>query len=360
MTKGKILVDGREFVPGKTTGISRFLKGLIDALTALDVVIVIASFCQNSIPEKLLHERIKLKELPSSPLASEKALSHLTKEKVSVFLSPYPKLPFFGSHCPTINTIHDILYLTHPAYRMRFKNFFERFRLKSATREACLTWYVSEWSLRETQKYVGYVGKNPRVRYPAIDERFREWTTKDDDTVLKKYHLRPGYIIVVGNGLPHKNLGILLSIAGALSRQLVFVGVSKQKQKYWRPERRHTGAKWIPHADDEDLPALIRRSFCLAQPSTAEGYGYPPLEAMACGIPAVVSNIPVLVETTGGQALTAHPSEPHSWIEAFNALEKREVYRVHVEKSLRWVKPLRSRIGWDKHIADIVEVGKDF
>jgi len=356
MANETILVDGREFVPGKTTGIGRFLEGLIDALTVLDTTIMLASFCQNSVPKKLVNKGTKLKELPSGILSSEKALSRFTKENVSLFLSPYPKLPFFGSHCPTANTIHDVLYLTHPAYKNQFKTFFARLRLKSATRQACLTWYASEWSLRETEQCIGYVGKNPRVRHSAIDESFREWTTKDDDAVLKKYHLKSGYIIVVGNGLPHKNLGVLLSGSGALSRKFVFVGVPEEKQKYWRSEYRRTESLWIAHVDDKDLPALIRRAFCLAQPSTAEGYGYPPLEAMACGVPAVVSNIPVLIETTGGHALTADSANPHSWIETFNALEKREVYQAQVEKSLRWVQPLRGRRGWEKHIGDLEEL----
>ena len=71
--------------------------------------------------------------------------------------------------------------------------------------------------------------------------------------------------------------------------------------------------KWIRHVEEQHLPALLRGAFCLVQPSLVEGYGYPPLEAMACGMPAIVSGIPVLMETTGNYALSAPPYDPAAW-----------------------------------------------
>ncbi len=102
----------------------------------------------------------------------------------------------------------------------------------------------------------------------------------------------------------------------------------------------------------------MRGAFCLAQPSTAEGYGYPPLEAMACGVPAVVSNIPVLIETTGGNSLKADPNDYREWLQAFEALEKKDMYQNQIEKGLKWVQPLWGRRGWEGHISDIEELIK--
>jgi glycosyltransferase involved in cell wall biosynthesis len=356
MDRPRLLIDAREFVPDKRTGIGRFLEGLLAALidSDFDIVMILATASENAVPRDLLNrEKTILRELPASFLSSERALTDLARREVDLFLSPYPKLPLFGSHCPAANTIHDVLDITHPAYKKRFKTFFDTFRLRSALKMASLTWYDSVWSLKETEKRAGFVGKEPRVRYLAIDERFRRDGSRNDDAVLAKYRLRAGYIIVVGNGMLHKNLGVLLKISEVIHRPLVFVGVSEENQKYWRSSYPNSEPIWISHASDGDLPALIRGAFCLAQPSTTEGYGYPPLEAMACGIPAVVSSIPVLVETTGGQALTADPKNPQTWMEVFNALEKREVYRDQVGKSLKWVEPLRGRNGWKKHVADI-------
>ena len=357
-----ILIDCREFVPGKMTGIGRVLEGLIDALGESDFVekFILTAFSDDSVPF-ILKDRKKffLKKVPASFLKSEKVLSNICEHEVHLFISPYPKLPLFGCHCKSVNIIHDVLDLTHPLYGKRFKVLFDGWRLKSALKKADLTWYDSSWSLEETKKFAGFIGDNPRVRYPGIDERFNILNNANKNDVLRKYDLESGYILVIGNGLPHKNLGILLEIAHQISRKIVFAGVPLQYQNYWNKRYSEHEATWINHVKDNDLPYLIKESFCLAQPSTIEGYGYPPLEAMACGVPAIVSNIPVLKETTGCNALIANPNNPKEWKDAIEALENKDIYENQSEKGLKWVEPLQGRKGWQKHMEDIEKLLKE-
>jgi glycosyltransferase involved in cell wall biosynthesis len=200
------------------------------------------------------------------------------------------------------------------------------------------------------------VGKNPRVRYPGLNERFVPDRDEKDPSVWKKYGLKQGYILALGNGLPHKNLGVLLEIADQLPRQIVIAGVSSRNQMYWKARYPATAAAWIHYIPDEDLPSLLRGAFCLVQPSTAEGYGYPPLEAMACGIPAVVSNIPVLKETTGDNAIAVESCEPEKWLKTFRALETEAFYRDQVERGLRWVESIRGRKAWLSYVSDVEEI----
>jgi len=222
-----------------------------------------------------------------------------------------------------------------------------------ALKKANISWYVSSWSMEETVSLIGFSGRNPKVRYSGIDDRFSVGSNEKDVHVLRKYGLRSGYILVLGNGKPHKNLGVVLEISDRLARRVVFVGVPKANRKRW--ERLYPNAKpiWIKYAPEEELPSIIKGAFCLAQPSTAEGYGYPPLEAMACGVPAVISNIPVLIETTNGRALSVDPHAPREWIEAFEALEDNEIYTSLVEKGLNWVERFRGRKSWKDHLSDI-------
>ena len=334
-----VIIDAREFVPGRFTGIGRVLTGLVGALAESRLVdgITMAVTNRADVPLQLKSiKQITCRTVPVSFLNSEKTLSGLTRLDAGIFISPYPKLPLFGVHCPSINIVHDVLDLTHSAYQKRIRVLFDRFRLKTALKKAALTWYDSAASMVETEKLIGYTGNYPKVRHLGIENRFN--TGADDVThILAKYNLNSGYIVVVGNGLPHKNINILLDISTELSRQFVFVGVPEQNKKYWTDRYPQTRALWIPYVSDVDLPALIRSAFCLAQPSTAEGYGLPPLEAMACGIPAVVSNIPVLLETTGSNAFTVNPHDAMAWLDAFESLENKNIYLSQVEKGLRWV-----------------------
>ncbi|MFC1495122.1 glycosyltransferase family 4 protein [Thermodesulfobacteriota bacterium] len=277
----------------------------------------------------------------------------MTASGVDFFISPYPKLPLFGVHCPSINTIHDVLDITYDQYASRFRTRFDKFRLISGLKKAALKWFVSEWSLRETEKFVNFSIKNARVRYNGIDENFTPRKLENENYILNKYQLEPGYIFVLGNGRPHKNLGVLLEISHKVNRKFVFAGVDYKNQQFWKMKYSDTDVTWINNLSQTELPKIYRNAFCVAQPSYIEGYGYPPLEAMACGVPAVVSDIPVLVETTGGNAGIASPYNSKEWLEAFSILEDTNSYRAQREKGLTWIKTLQGRTGWKNHVADV-------
>lgn len=339
------------------TGIGRMLSGIVDALAECAWVKTITLATGGDvIPACLRRSPVASIMLPKSFVRAEWALSKLTQKGYDVFMSPYPKLPLFGVHCLSVHTIHDVLDLRNPFGRIQFKTFIDTKRLGNALQCSDMTWYDSAWSMKETEALIGFKGRDPRVRHLGIDQRFTEAVQGEDRMVLEKYGLPQEYILIVGNGLPHKNIGLLLKTTELCPRILVFVGVPRKNRNHWKGLDRTNRSIWIETVRDEDMPPLMRQAYCLFQPSLVEGYGYPPLEAMACGTPAVVSDIPVLVETTGGNALVADPRDGESWVAAYRHLEEEAVYHALVEKGLLWVAHLRGRQGWIRHMDDIEEL----
>jgi glycosyltransferase involved in cell wall biosynthesis len=250
--------------------------------------------------------------------------------------------------------VHDVLDLTFPAYRSRRKTFFDRLRLEAALRRADLTWYVSRHTLDATKRLVGHVGRRPRIRYSAVDDMFRTEPLGQEVEILAGYNLEPGYILCVGNGMPHKNVGLLLACENVLARPVVFVGVRPEMEAQWRNRFPQTRAIWLRNLPDRHLPCVMRNAFCLVQPSFIEGFGFPPLEAMACGTPALVSDIPVLRETTGGCAWVANPHRHDEWVFAIEKLETEALRRKMISLGLRYTRTFQGGRAWSKHIADLI------
>jgi len=353
----KILVDGREFHNGKRTGISRVLEGILlnisNSLVGGDMRLAV--FPDTTIPESLVDQNnVALEIIDSTTLGAERALSNMTQKKCDLFISPYPKLPMFGGNCKYVNIIHDILYITHVS-KKGIKRFLDILRLKAALKKADLTWYDSRASLNETRRLLGYAGRNPKVRYPGIDQRFAS-PIIDTSTIAKDYGLKAGYILAVGNGQTHKNLKVILDMADGVRRSIVFIGVNPENRQQWRNRANGHKCRWIESVEDADLPALIKNAFCLVQPSLIEGYGYPPLEAMACGVPVIVSDIPVLVETTGARALRADPFNSAAWKTALEKLENKDFHAAQVEKGLQWSHTLLGKKAWQKYTSDIQQL----
>lgn len=160
----------------------------------------------------------------------------------------------------------------------------------------------------------------------GVEERFRPLDDPDRlEAVRARYGLPQDFILSVGTLEPRKNYPNLISAYAALMRRthlphrLVIVG-----REGWMYEPIYERVTQEQVADvvqfagfvaDDDLPALYNLAELVVYPSLYEGFGLPPLEAMACGIPVVCSNASSLPETVGGAAITVEPTD----IEALSA-----------------------------------------
>lgn len=358
MSGGKtMLVDAREFVAGRFTGIGRVLSGLALALAESQKVgaMTLAASTPKAVPESLArHPKTTVLRVPQGYLRGEWTLSRLSAD-FDVYLSPYPKLPLFGVRGRAVNIIHDVHNITHGAYAGTPRAWFDRLRVGMGLNRADMTWYVSEFSRSETEKLMGTDGRDARVRHSGIGS-FSSDPHPDDSRILERLGLQPGYVLAVGNGLPHKNLGVLLKCARSLTRPLVLAGCGHRARVRWEKKHPEARALWPGFVGESEMGALLRGAFCLAQPSLAEGFGYPPLEAMACGTPAIVSDIPVLCEVCGGAALAVDPHSPDAWAEAVASLDNKASNEAMVKAGLSRVSSMTGDRAWAGHVADMEEL----
>ena len=134
------------------------------------------------------------------------------------------------------------------------------------------------------------------------------------------YGLPDHYILTVGAQRPHKNHEVLVRSLQALPAHvsLVIVGYPDPIFPQQLPELiaklgLQERVRFVPDVADRWLPAVYSAASVFALPSLAEGFGIPVLEAMACGVPVVASDIPPLAEVTRGAALLVAPRDVSGW-----------------------------------------------
>ncbi len=223
-------------------------------------------------------------------------------KRPDVFFSPGFNPPAVCA-TPLVITIHDLTHIRLPALATFSRRLYYRLLVKPASSRAYRVITVSEYSRMEILKWTGLSEASVVNVGNGVDPTFC-WQGR-------RYEPGYPYILHVGALRPHKNIGRLLSAferIGCCNLHLVLTGketaeITAQLQEGKLQKRVH----FLGCVKDEDLPALYRGAICLILPSLIEGFGLPPLEAMACGTPVIVSRTTALPEVVGDAGLLVDP-----------------------------------------------------
>jgi glycosyltransferase involved in cell wall biosynthesis len=298
----KIAIDIRE-LGGKTTGISRFLtiflKELAGRKNGLQFLLI--GNQRTVIPECAL----KNPELFSVSISKEfNALwfdqvtirKIIKDEKADLFFSPYYKLPFFSA-VPCVLSLFDLTYLIMEPYKSGLRAVYYKYYLSRAVKKAKAVLTCSENSKRDILGLLSLPEEKVKVSHLAVDGQFHPQSGDRISELKKRLKISNKYILSMGNSLPHKNQRLLKSVFSGLSEdlkntcELVLCGEGNRESAY----------------SDPDLPALYSGAEFFVFPSLYEGFGLPPLEAMACGCPVLSSNRSSMPEILGEDCLYFDP-----------------------------------------------------
>ncbi|MEP7359498.1 MAG: glycosyltransferase family 1 protein, partial [Anaerolineales bacterium] len=236
------------------------------------------------------------------------------------------------SQARSVFTLHDTAYIHQPQYHLPRNRLYLRLMMPRflARSDAVIT--VSDHTRRDAERWYGLRGDRVYVIPEGVEDYFRP----DIDAnaladVRARYHLPARFILFVGTIEPRKNLITLLEAYAALRAGGCHPGVGLviAGGKGWLYgdffERLRTlgleGAVVLTgYVPEADLPALLNCAEVFAFPSSFEGFGLPPLEAMASGVPVVCSNATSLPEVVGDAGLLLAPDDPAAWTEALGRL----------------------------------------
>jgi glycosyltransferase involved in cell wall biosynthesis len=257
----------------------------------------------------------------SKPYSMAEQLSiplDLRRHRIDLLHEPHYVLPPLVP-CAAVVTIHDCIHLRFPQYLPnRLAHLYAKTFLWTATHQANRIITVSEASKRDILQYFRIPPEKIEVIYNGIDERF--WIPPSEDEmerVRQRYQLTDPFILYAGNIRPHKNLERLIDAFQQLRRsgfdQLKLLIIGDEISKYAtlrRAVHRHKlykHVRFLGFVPDHTLAALYRLAAVFVFPSLYEGFGLPPLEAMASGTPVVTSNVSSLPEVVGDAALLVDP-----------------------------------------------------
>jgi glycosyltransferase involved in cell wall biosynthesis len=286
------------------------------------------------------------------------------RERVDLFHAPHYVLPLLTPGRSVV-TIHDCIHLMFPEYlKHRLGYAYARAAMWTAAHKSDRIFTVSEQSKRDILKFFHVPPEKIVVTPNAIDDRFNvEPDAEHVKQIGERYQLSQAYILYVGNIKPHKNLERLIEAfhlvrsQGRSELELLIIGdeISKLKSLRRAVHRHdlHRYVRFHGFVPQETLAVLYRLASVFVFPSLYEGFGLPPLEAMACGTPVVTSNVSSLPEVVGDAAVLVDPYSPEAIAEGILKV----LSSAHLRADMRQRGFARvKQYSWERSVARVREV----
>lgn len=264
----------------------------------------------------------------------------------------------------TIVTVYDMVYKFYPEtmnkknYKILDKN------LQRSCRDADLILTISENSRKEIVEFMDVPHDKIRIVYPAadIDIFYSREETHTKNILKNKYNLDSDYILYLGALEPRKNITTLINAFKIVSERNRYINLVISGPRGWLYEDIFKLVKDLNIEDrviftgyvaEEDKPAIYAGALAFVFPSFYEGFGIPPLEAMACGTPVIVSNTSSLPEVVGDAGILINPMDIESLaFEIDRLINDQALRKNYIEKGLERAE----NFSWDDSAKKVVDI----
>ncbi len=258
------------------------------------------------------------------------------RHHLSVLHSPHYTLPLFAS-CKTIVTFHDMTFFLYPQLHRLYKKIFFRTAIRLSARRANAIIADSESTRQDILKILQVDPRKVTAIPLGVSPEFKPARSETAiEEIRRRFHLPDHILLYVGVLEPRKNLATLIRAYAQLVQRgvdhfLVIVGRKGWMYKDLFRAIENLGLTgriiFTGYVPEEDLPFLYNAADLFVYPSLYEGFGLPVLEAMACGVPVITSNVSSMPEIVGNAGLLQNPHNTDEWADAMQ--------RVLTDRTLR-------------------------
>jgi len=312
-------------------GIGRYIRGLLKGISESEKDYKYLLLGDKEHLEEFLERHNFSFRASNAPIYGirEQLSLFLKVRGVDVFHFPHYNIPILYKD-KYVSTVHDLIHLIFPEHlpsKLAYLYAKNMFRALAKNSEKVIT--VSENTKNDLIKYTDISPYKIKVIYEGVDPTFRRLDEETLDFTRFKYNLHKPFILFVGTLKPHKNvIGMLnaylhLKRSGKIEEQLVIVGRQDKKAKqinnFLESLGPEDGIRYLGGIPHDDMPRIYNLAKMLLFVSFYEGFGLPPLEAMACGVPCLCSNAASIPEVVGDAALLI---DPHSEEEISDGIYK--------------------------------------
>ena len=352
----KILIDTRLLRKGNTSGVEEYTKLLIENILAIDQKNSYEFFSRFFLPNKILDISAKFFNYPK--------IDKFFKPDL-VFSPHFNNIPL--ENTPRVLTIHDLSFVHHPDFfsnRHKFWHYLQDIEKQISKAKIILT--DSDFTKSDLINTFHVSHEKIKRVYPGLNNKFKR--IHPDEQILAKYKIKKPYLLYLGTLEPRKNVISLVEAFEILKTakkfkdlNLVIAGgrgwlykeiLKKINSSQFKEDIILTGS-----VEEGDKVHIYNGAEVFIYPSFFEGFGFPPLEAQACGVPVVASTRTSLPETLGNSAVLVDPWRIGDLAHAIEEILINPNWKIYlVSAGFRNSK----RFSWKKTAEEIISIFENF